>query len=134
VEDWAKAGIRVQIQTLPASSFWDRWTDYPFSLTAWGHRPLGMMVLSLAYRTGVPWNESSFSNARFDELLDEIEGTVDTDRQKEIMGELMGILREEGPIVQPFFMQVANAYNVRVQGIEMHPTKYIFFDEMAVES
>jgi len=132
VEDWAKAGIRVQIQTLPASSFWDRWTEYPFSLTAWGHRPLGMMVLSLAYRSGVPWNESSFSNARFDDLLDEIEGTVDPDRQQQIMAELMGILREEGPIVQPFFMQVANAYNTRVQGIEMHPTKYIFFDEMAV--
>ncbi|MEM1343307.1 MAG: ABC transporter substrate-binding protein [Pseudomonadota bacterium] len=134
VEGWARAGIRVKIQTLPASSFWDRWTDYPFSLTSWGHRPLGMMVLSLAYRTGVPWNESSFSSARFDTLLDEIEGTVDPERQQEIMRELMSILREEGPIVQPFFMQVANAYNMRVKGIEMHPTKYIFFDQMAVET
>ncbi|MEM9903316.1 MAG: ABC transporter substrate-binding protein [Pseudomonadota bacterium] len=134
VEDWAEAGIRAQIQTLPASSFWDRWTDYPFSLTAWGHRPLGMMVLGLAYRSGVPWNESSFSNARFDELMDQIEGTVDPDLQKEIMGELMTIMREDGPIVQPFFMQVANAYHNRVQGIEMHPTKYIFFDQMAIET
>ena len=24
----------------------------------WAHRPLGIMVLALAYRTGVPWNES----------------------------------------------------------------------------
>lgn len=134
VEDWAEAGIRVEIQTLPASSFWDRWTDYPFSLTAWGHRPLGMMVLGLAYRSGVPWNESSFSNAEFDALMDQIEGTVDPDRQRELMGELMTIMREDGPIVQPFFMQVANAYNNRVLGIEMHPTKYIFFDQMAVEA
>ena len=134
VEDWAEAGIRVEIQTLPASSFWDRWTDYPFSLTAWGHRPLGMMVLGLAYRTGVPWNESSFSNARFDELLDQIEGTVDPDAQQDLMAELMTIMREEGPIVQPFFMQVANAYNNRVLGIEMHPTKYIFFDQMAIDA
>ncbi len=134
VEDWAEAGIRVQIQTLPASSFWDRWTEYPFSMTAWGHRPLGMMVLGLAYRSGVPWNESSFSNARFDELMDEIEGTVDPDTQQSLMAELMEIMREEGPIVQPFFMQVANAYNNRVLGIEMHPTKYIFFDQMAVEA
>jgi peptide/nickel transport system substrate-binding protein len=132
VEDWAKAGIRVEIQTLPASSFWDRWTDYPFSLTAWGHRPLGAMTLGLAYRTGVPWNESSFSNAEFDALLDRIEGTVDPDARQEIMTELMTIMREEGPIVQPFFMQVANAYNIRVRGIEMHPSKYIFFDQIGV--
>ncbi|MEM9754450.1 MAG: ABC transporter substrate-binding protein [Pseudomonadota bacterium] len=134
VEDWAEAGIRVQIQTLPASSFWDRWTDYPFSLTAWGHRPLGMMVLGLAYRSGVPWNESGFSNAEFDGLLDQIEGTVDPERQQELMGDLMTIMREDGPVVQPFFMQVANAYSTRVLGIEMHPTKYIFFDQMAIEA
>lgn len=134
VEDWAKAGIRANIQTVPSSSFWDRWTEYPFSLTAWGHRPLGTMVLGLAYRTGAPWNESSFSNERFDALLSEIGGTVDIDKRKEIMAELMGIMREEGPIVQPYFMQVASAYNNRVKGVEMHPTKYIFFDEMAVET
>jgi hypothetical protein len=31
-------------------------------------------------------------------------------------------------------MQVATAYNNRVKGVEMHPTKYIFFDELAVET
>jgi peptide/nickel transport system substrate-binding protein len=134
VENWAAAGIRVTLQTLPASSFWDQWTEYPFSLTAWGHRPLGTMVLGLAYRTGVPWNESSFSNARFDELLVEIGGTVDPDERTRIMGELMGIMREEGPIVQPFFMQVATAFNKRVLGMQMHPTKFYFFDELAVEA
>ena len=59
---------------------------------------------------------------------------VDPDLQRDLMAELMTIMREEGPIVQPFFMQVANAYNNRVLGIEMHPTKYIFFDQMAIEA
>ena len=134
VEDWAKAGINVKIQTLPASVFWDRWTEYPFSLTAWGHRPLGMMVLSLAYRTGAPWNESSFSDSEFDELLLDIGATIDPEERKEVMGKLMTIMRERGPIVQPFFMQVATAYNKRVKGMDMHPTKYIFFDSMAIGS
>jgi len=134
VADWAKAGIHVTLQTLPASSFWDGWTDYPFSLTAWGHRPLGPMVLGLAYRTGAPWNESDFSHPRFDALLTEIGGTVDPDARKRIMGELMQIMRDEGPIVQPYFMQVATAFHSRVKGFAMHPTKFYFFDEMAVET
>ena len=133
VENWAQAGIKVNIQTLPASVFWGRWTEYPFSFTAWGHRPLGMMVLSLAYRSGAPWNESSFSNDRFDELLTEIGGTIDPDERKEIMAKLMTIMREEGPIVQPFFMQVATAFNKRVKGMKMHPTKYLFFETLAIE-
>ena len=134
VEDWAKAGINVKIQTLPASVFWDRWTEYPFSFTAWGHRPLGMMVLSLAYRTGAPWNESSFSDAEFDDLLLDIGATIDSEERKVVMSKLMKIMRERGPIVQPFFMQVATAYNKRVKGMSMHPTKYIFFDSMAIEA
>ena len=35
------------------------------------------MLLGLAYRTGVPWNESGWSNKEFDELLTEAEGTLD---------------------------------------------------------
>ena len=134
VEDWAKAGIRVKIQTMPSSVFWDQWTDFPFSLTGWGHRPLAPMVLALAYRTGAPWNESSFSNAEFDSLLTQVNGTIDPDERIEITGKLMAIMRDTGPITQPFFMQVAAAYNSRVKGFDMHPTKYIFFDEIAVES
>lgn len=134
VEDWAAAGIRVEINTMPESLFWDRWTDHPFSLTPWAHRPLASMVLSLAYRTDAPWNESSFSNEEFDELLTRISGTVDPDERREICGRMMEIMREVGPIVQPAFMQVAAAYNNRVEGFEMHPTQSIFFDELAIRS
>ena len=93
-----------------------------------------MMVLSLAYRTGAPWNESSFSDAEFDDLLLDIGATIDSEERKLVMSKLMKIMRERGPIVQPFFMQVATAYNKRVKGMSMHPTKYIFFDSMAIEA
>ena len=133
-EEWSKAGIRVEIDVMPESLFWDRWMDHPFSLTPWAHRPLAPMILSLAYRTGAPWNESGFSNAELDGLLTEVNGTVDPDERIEITGRIMEIMREEGPIAQPAFLQVAAAYNNRVKGFEMHPTQCIFFDEMAVES
>ena len=38
--------------------YWEIWDQTPFGVTAWTHRPLGTMVLSVGYRTGVPWNES----------------------------------------------------------------------------
>jgi peptide/nickel transport system substrate-binding protein len=38
------------------------WTEAPFSLTAWGHRPLAIMTLGLAYRSNAAWNESHYNN------------------------------------------------------------------------
>lgn len=134
VEEWAKAGIRVELAVMPESLFWDGWIDHPFSLTPWGHRPLAAMILSLAYRSGVPWNESSFSNEEFDNLLTQINGTVDPDERIEITGRIMEIMREVGPIAQPAFMQVSSAYNTRVKGVVMHPTQTIFFDDLAIEA
>jgi peptide/nickel transport system substrate-binding protein len=33
-----------------------------------------VQILNLAYRSGVPWNESGFANAEFDALLDQANG------------------------------------------------------------
>ncbi len=60
------AGIKIKRTVLPGSTFWNDWTKYPFSATEWNMRPLGVQVLSLAYRTGEAWNETAFTNAEFD--------------------------------------------------------------------
>ncbi len=57
VEQWKEAGIRVKINVMPSAQYWNVWTKVPFGFTTWAHRPLGTMVLSLAYRTGAAWNE-----------------------------------------------------------------------------
>ena len=54
----APAGIKLNINVMPTTQYWEIWDQTPFGITAWTHRPLGTMVLSVGYRTGVPWNES----------------------------------------------------------------------------
>ena len=61
-EQWKAGGIRAKINVLPSAKFWEVWDKVPFGFTEWTHRPLGFMVLALAYRTGVPWNEIAYSN------------------------------------------------------------------------
>ncbi|NIV73706.1 MAG: ABC transporter substrate-binding protein, partial [Gammaproteobacteria bacterium] len=103
VQQWQDAGIRVKINVMPGAQFWDVWDKVPFGYTIWYHRPLGVMVLGLAYRTGVPWNESNYSNKEFDQLLSKAEGILDVDKRREVMAQLEEILQEDGPIVQPFW-------------------------------
>jgi len=134
VEQWQEAGIRVSINIMPGAQFWDVWDKVPFGYTIWYHRPLGVMVLGLAYRTGVPWNESGYSNKEFDRLLTEAEGILDVEERRKVMAELERILQEDGPIVQPFWRSLFTFYDKRVKGFQMHPTNYIFGQELGIEA
>ena len=134
VEQWKDANINVKINLMPGSQFWDIWDKVPFGFTIWYHRPLGTMVLGLGYRSGVPWNESEYSNPEFDRLITEAEGTLDVDKRRKIMAELERIMQEDGPITQPFWRSIATYYNKRVKGFQMHPTNYIFGNELGIES
>ena len=82
VEQWKEAGIRVKINVMPSAQYWNVWTKVPFGFTTWAHRPLGTMVLGLAYRTGAAWNEANWSNAEFDKLITEAEGYLDVEKRR----------------------------------------------------
>ncbi len=131
-EQWKAGGFKPKINVMPSNKFWEVWDKVPFGFTEWTHRPLGFMVLALAYRTGVPWNESAYSNAKFDELLSKAEGTIDIAVRTEILGELEAIMQEDGPIAQPLWRSIYTAYDKRVSGFEIHPTLYIFGENLAI--
>jgi peptide/nickel transport system substrate-binding protein len=132
VEQWKEAGIRVKINVMPSTQFWEVWTKVPFGFTTWAHRPLGVMSLALAYRTGVPWNESKYSNPEFDRILTMAEGTIDVTARRELMVQLERILQDDGPIVQPVWRAIFTFMDKRVQGFKVHPTLYIFGNQLAI--
>jgi peptide/nickel transport system substrate-binding protein len=134
VEQWKDAGIRVKINVMPSTQYWEVWTKVPFGFTTWAHRPLGIMSLALAYRTGTSWNESRYSNKDFDSLLTQAEGTVDVNQRREMMAKLEAILQDDGPIVQPVWRALFTFHDKRVQGFRMHPTGYIFGHQLGISA
>jgi peptide/nickel transport system substrate-binding protein len=131
-EQWADVGIHCKINSVPTSVFWKNWTAVPFGFTSWAHRPLGIMTLSLAYRTGGTWNESDYSNPEFDALLTQAEGQLDVDERRKTFAKIEAMLQVDGPIVQPLWRIVRTGYDKRVQGFSMHPTQYIFAETLSV--
>jgi peptide/nickel transport system substrate-binding protein len=129
-----EAGINLNIQVLPAAQYWDIWDKAPFSLTAWTHRPLGTMALALAYRTGMPWNETSYSNPDFDAALARAEALVDVEQRRAAMEEAQRILREDAVMVQPFFRAELTAHLDHVKGWQTHPTLYHQFQNVWVDA
>jgi len=133
-ENAAKAGIDIEINVMPAAQYWDVWDKAPFSLTSWTHRPLGTMVLSLAYRSGVPWNETSYANPRFDELLTRAESILDVEERRAAMEPVEQTLQDDAIIIQPFFRGVFSAATAKVHGYRTHPTLYHQFNKVWIES
>ena len=68
---WEEAGIRVEIQLEDENSYWvEDWMEVNLGVTGWGARPIPQLYLDLGYHSEAPWNESHYSNARVDELID----------------------------------------------------------------
>jgi peptide/nickel transport system substrate-binding protein len=127
-QQWKEIGVDVKVTVLPGAQYWEIWDKEtaPFAQTAWTHRPLGVMVLGLAYRTGVPWNESKWANPKFDELLTKAEGILDVEKRRAVVNEIEVLMQEEGPIVQSVWQNVFQAMSKDVKGFAAHPTQYIF--------
>ena len=115
------AGIKIKRTILPGSTFWNDWTKYPFSATEWGMRPLDVQVLSLAYKTGVPWNESAFSNKEFDDKLAEATTIADADKRRPVIQRLEEIMQEQGVTIIPYWRTLYLHHKTNVMNVEMHP-------------
>ena len=120
------AGIKVKRTILPGSTFWNDWAKYPYSSTNWNHRPLGVQVLALAYRSGEAWNETGMANDEFDEKLSQALSIADADRRRDVMKRLQEIMLEEGHIVQPYWRSVFRHHKEGLANAEMHPTFEIY--------
>jgi peptide/nickel transport system substrate-binding protein len=132
-EQWKAIGVRVKLNVVPGAQYWENWTKVPFGATTWLHRPLGLMVLDLAYRTGVPWNETSYSNPEFDKLLNQADSTADIAKRREVMGKLEEIMHEDGPVVQPLWQHLFSFFHESVLGYTMHPSNYLFGTRLALQ-
>ncbi|WP_420013522.1 ABC transporter substrate-binding protein [Tateyamaria sp.] len=109
------AGINVKRTILPGSTFWNDWAKYPFSSTNWNHRPLGVQIWALAYKSGEAWNEFGWANAEFDAILTQALATPDLEARRSLMARGQAMIQDEGVTIQPYWRSL---YNHTREGLE----------------
>lgn len=131
-EDALASGFDIELDITDPDGFWDRWTEVPLGITAWTHRPLGTMVLPLAYTKEAigAWNETRWYDDEFESLLRQAEATLDVETRREIMCQIEDIMQERGSIGNSYWKNVWNITHERFQGIEAHPTAFDFYYEV----
>ncbi|WP_085878965.1 ABC transporter substrate-binding protein [Roseisalinus antarcticus] len=128
------AGMKVKRTVYPGSTFWNDWNNFAFSSTDWGHRPLGVQVLALAYKSGVAWNETGLASDEFDTMLDEASAIADADARREIMARLEQFIRDDGLVIQPYWRSLFRHSRPGIVGAESHPTNEIHVHKLGLEA
>jgi len=133
-EDAAAGGFNITLKTMPATQYWNGWTDFNMGITWWSHRALAEMTLNVAYtadKDGKPvtWNESHWVDKEFATLLDQANGTIDLEARKKVVGQIETIMRDRGAICTPFFMNVWQIYTKNVHGVAPSPEEYVILHE-----
>lgn len=131
-EQLAPAGIKLKVNVVTKSEYWKIWKTTPFGITTWGHRSLGTMVLGLAYRAGVPWNETGYNNPAFDAALDKAESLIDLDQRREAMKDVQKIMQDDAIIIQPAWRPAFFVARNYVKGLAPNPSRLHHFEHITL--
>ena len=120
-EQWAKAGIDVEVVSLPESVYYGegRWLEVPLGITGWGHRPYPQFYLDVMLTCGAKWNEARFCNDEFDRLANVAGTSFDEQERIDAYHEIQRILIEEGPIIVPYFFAEFAVIDSQFEGFEL---------------
>ncbi len=98
------AGINIEVVREPNDGYWENvWMKKPFCAVYWGGRPTADWMFSMTYAAGVPWNDTFWDNARFNELLLAARSELDETKRAAMYHEMQAICSNEGGTIIPMF-------------------------------
>lgn len=96
-EHAAKAGIEINVIREPDDGYWDNvWQHKPFVGVDWLGKPTLDSLFTTTYATGAPWNDTAWSNKRFDELLVQARAESDKTKRQAMYSEMQELLHSDG--------------------------------------
>jgi len=103
-EKAAAAGITITVDRVPDDGYWDNvWLKAPFCASYWGGRAVEDQMFTTAYTSGAAWNESFWSNGRFDELLVAARSELDETKRRDMYHEMQQLVSFEGSTIIPMY-------------------------------
>jgi peptide/nickel transport system substrate-binding protein len=118
----AQGGVKINVVREAADSFWSNvWLKRPWVTGTWNQRPTADIMLSTAYLSDAPWNETHWKRPAFDKLVLEARGTLDVAKRKEMYCECQRMIHDDGGASIAAFQNVIDAAAKRVKGTILHP-------------
>jgi peptide/nickel transport system substrate-binding protein len=99
-EHAAKANININVIREPNDGYWSSvWMKKPWCMCFWGGRPTPDWMYATAYAEGANWNDTFWSNERFNQLLKQARAELDAGKRQEMYTEMQSLVRDDGGVV-----------------------------------
>jgi peptide/nickel transport system substrate-binding protein len=120
-EQWAEAGIDVEVSVEPESVYYgdDGWLEVDLGITGWGSRPYPQFYLDVMLKCGAKWNESHFCDEEFDALANITGTTLDENERIQAFQDIQTLLIERGPVIIPYYFAQFGAISDQFDGFEL---------------
>jgi peptide/nickel transport system substrate-binding protein len=120
-EQWAEAGVNVELSVEPESVYYgdDGWLEVDLGITGWGSRPYPQFYLDVMLTCEAIWNESHFCDPAFDELVRTAGTTLDEAERIAAYEEIQAILIDRGPVLIPYYFAQFAAINNQFENFEV---------------
>ncbi len=113
------AGIEINVVQEPDDGYWSNvWLKKPWCACYWSGRATEDWMFSTAYESGVPWNDTSWENARFQELLLTARAELDSAKRKDMYTEMQMLCSSEGGTVVPMYANYVDAHSTKLKHAE----------------
>jgi peptide/nickel transport system substrate-binding protein len=117
-----QAGINLDVRRMPADGYWSQhWMKHPVGFGNINPRPSVDVLLTQFFKSDAPWNEASWKNEKFDQLLVAARGETDEARRAQMYADLQTMIHGEGNIGIPFFMSSLDGHSKKLKGLSPIP-------------
>jgi peptide/nickel transport system substrate-binding protein len=120
-QQWAEAGINVEISVEPESVYYgdDGWLEVDLGITGWGSRPYPQFYLDTMLACGAVWNESHFCDDAFEALNAVTGSTLDEQERIAAYFDIQELLASRGPVIIPYYFAQFAAISDSFDGFEL---------------
>ena len=121
------AGFRIDVETMPHATYLDQvWKKGSFYVGFYNMQATADAIFALLYTSNAAWNETRWTNAAFDKLVNEARGTIDDAKRGALYASAQKLMHDEVPSIIPVYFDLLAAQRDYLQGYQLHPRGAVF--------
>lgn len=113
----AKIGMNIDVQKVTTDGYWGAvWLKAPICVVSWNMRPTANIMMTLAFKSDAPWNETYHQDPEFDKILVEARGVTDPAKRKEMYCTLQEKIHNDNGCILPNHRNYVDGIASHVKG------------------
>ena len=117
-----KIGLDLNVKRVAPDGYWGNvWMKTSLAVSSWNMRPTANVMMTLAFHSEAPWNESAYRNPRLDQLLLETRAETDEGKRKDMFCEAQQLISDEADNIIPYHRNYLDAKASNLHGMPRVP-------------